>query len=151
MTPGSLRGRELERVEFRRLWHALRGPEPAGGPGPLRPNQLRREDVVLPRRRPAAPSASARPDTRPPSTPPRARSQPAAARQTGQLAPPVPPIRAALSSRDGLRQAMLLREVLGPPVSLRNPPAWEPPPGPQPPARPRRAGTQPERTSHEQR
>jgi hypothetical protein len=108
---------------FRRLRRALTNAQSTQDPGPARPNQLRREDVVLPRRRATAPpardrsgvAARSQSQPRPPVSPP-----------LGQPAPPPNSLRAELTSRGGLRRAMLLREVLGPPVSLRDPSSRDP-------------------------
>ena len=99
----------------RRLFETVTGAAGDEERGPLRPNQLRLQDVVVQRqRRQAARPAPSAPAPAPPPRPAR------------QQAAPLPPARSSslremLSSRRGLRQALLLREVLDPPLALRDP------------------------------
>lgn len=86
-------------------------------PPPMRPNELRRDVVHTERQRrearrtPAAvPRVPLDEATAPRQRPPLAAAQPVAA---------VNPVKRALQTRSGLRQAWVLAEVLGPPVALR--------------------------------
>jgi hypothetical protein len=105
----------------RRLTDLLSRAERTAEAELLRPNQLRLQDVVAERRRREATRQAVRPA--PPESDPHS-PRPATTPPQPATPPPSPPsssaLRAALSSRDDLRQAMLLREVLDPPLSLRD-------------------------------
>jgi hypothetical protein len=102
----------------RRLRDLFTRAERAADPGPLRPNQLRLQDVTAQRQHREAVQDAGRQAVRrlPRETDPR----PPRPTAPPPSPPPTSALRAALSSRDGLRQAMLLREVLDPPLSLRD-------------------------------
>ncbi len=91
----------------------------AADPGPVRPNQLRRDDVTAERRRREArrvqpPEVAARPAWAP---------HPAESRPPRSAEPTT--VGAMLSSRSGLRQVILGREVLGPPLALSDRDSWQ--------------------------
>jgi len=99
---------------IRRLIQALTTVDGGTNRVPLRPNQLRRDDAIAERRRQEAARRSDRPGAQASQTRPnREAANPPRHESPGSLP-------AALSSRAGLRQAMLLREVIGPPLSLRD-------------------------------
>ena len=87
---------------------------------PLRPNELRRE-VVREERLRREPGRSEPLADRQGHSPEEQRARPASA-----AVPPLAPARAAppqvsaLRTQSGLRQAWLLKEILGPPVALRD-------------------------------
>ena len=109
-----------------RALDALRPP--AGGPAerPPRPNELRREAVRAERLRREALRGEAA-TSQPQSLPEERRGPPA----PPAAVPPAgrdgePRLVAALATRSGLRQAWLLKEILGPPRALRSRPGDDP-------------------------
>lgn len=88
---------------------------------PLRPNELRRE-VVRDERLRREPGRSEPLANRQGRSPEEQRARPASA----SVPPPAParaapPQVSALRTQSGLRQAWLLKEILGPPAALRDP------------------------------
>jgi hypothetical protein len=98
-----------------RLRELLRRTRDDRPPPLLRPNQLRLDVVRAERLRREARQASQLP-----SEEQRARRPPPA--PTPPMARPQPRQHAALGSRSRLRQALLLKEVLDPPLALRESP-----------------------------
>ena len=108
-----------------RLIERLRGSPTPTDSGLLRPNQLRLQDVVAQRQRREASQATSQAVARHAPRPRPLETDLPALRSTRRAPTPPHParsawLRTALSSRDSLRQAMLLREVLDPPLSLRD-------------------------------
>ena len=104
---------------IRRFFAALRrGTAEQGPPHPPRPNELTREMVRAERlrremREPLRQTAPQPGTERAQRTPVRVPPAPAV--------PSAPPLTAALKSRSNVRQALLLKEILGPPAGLRWP------------------------------
>ena len=106
---------------FRSTLGALRHRTGAPAAGPLRPNELRLDVVGAERLRREALRADA--IVNPPRVPPEEpQSRRAPTAETGPARRNAdPPLVAALRSRSGLRQAWLVKEILGPPRALRDP------------------------------
>ena len=106
---------------IRRLLGGILGGADEPPARPLRPNELRRDAVRTERlRREALRAESA---TRQRGHPPEERRE---QREPNDATPPARPAGeprpvAALMSRSGLRQAWLLKEILGPPRGVRGP------------------------------
>lgn len=104
-----------------RMLDALRGGSGSDVERPLRPNQLRRDQARVDRLR-REQAFAARPAPTRQRRPPDSQPAPAALPDAPPGAPGRRhPLAAALASRAGLRQAMLLTEILGPPKALRDP------------------------------
>ncbi len=106
---------------FRRTLGAIQRRTGAPAAGLLRPNELRLDVVRAERLRREArrPDAIANPPRIPPEEPQSLRAPTA---ETGPARRnPDPSLVAALKSRSGLRQAWLVKEILGPPRALRGP------------------------------
>jgi hypothetical protein len=109
-----------------RIREFLRRRGGRGNPPQLRPNELRRDVVQAERRRreagrarAAAPGAIYDEATAPRQRPPVVPARPVA---------PAHLLLATLKTRDGLRQAWLMSEILGAPVSMRDRGPGEPMP-----------------------
>ena len=109
--------------------HQAEKPEPPHRPAIAPSPDMRRlmEALGLPQEEEEAPPnpvvreapAPPLPAYRPPSTPkPRAEKPAAGVAFIPPAAAPVSPLAAALRSRDGIRQAVVLREILGPPKAF---------------------------------
>ncbi|MDQ3694569.1 MAG: hypothetical protein M3464_13230 [Chloroflexota bacterium] len=104
---------------IRRVLATLTRRGGAADPGPVRPNQLRREDVTAERRRREARRVQPTVMTAPPARAP----HPAVSGPPRSAEPTM--LGMMLSSRSGLRQLLLAREVLGPPLALSDRDSWQ--------------------------
>ena len=103
----------------RRLTDTLRSLSSGAGEPPRRPNELRREEVRAARLRREA-LQSRTPPIRPAPAPAPSSEERAAPRPPSIAASPAShPLVTALASRGALRQAWLVKEILGPPRALR--------------------------------
>lgn len=105
-----------------RILEALRMRSAGSAPvRQYRPNELRREGAGAGRQRQAEPPARASRQGPAGERPPRTQAPPPDAKPATER-----PLTDALKTRSGLRQAWVLKEILGPPVGLRGPDADRP-------------------------